>query len=70
MHPARFRSQTRIDAAKNLLATSTMNCKEIASTVGYGSEFYFSRKFKKATGFSPTAYRAEHQPSRVPPGSS
>ena len=31
--------------------------KEIAREVGYRDELYFSRLFKKATGFSPTFFR-------------
>lgn len=31
--------------------------KEIAAEVGYRDELYFSRMFKKATGFSPTFFR-------------
>jgi AraC-like DNA-binding protein len=31
--------------------------KEVAREVGFGDELYFSRLFKKATGFSPTFFR-------------
>ena len=31
--------------------------KEIARELGFGDELYFSRLFKKATGFSPTFFR-------------
>lgn len=31
--------------------------KQIARELGFGDELYFSRLFKKATGFSPTAFR-------------
>jgi AraC-like DNA-binding protein len=55
--PAKFRAQHRLDAAKSLLATSSMTCKEIAATAGFGSEFYFSSQFKQRTGMSPTQYR-------------
>ena len=31
--------------------------KEVAGEVGFADEFYFSRLFKRATGFAPTAFR-------------
>ena len=31
--------------------------KELAGDLGFADEFYFSRMFKRATGFSPTAFR-------------
>ena len=31
--------------------------KEVAAEVGFGDEFYFSRVFKRATGFAPSAFR-------------
>ena len=34
-----------------------MPLKEIAGSVGYNDEFYFSKTFKKIHGMSPSAYR-------------
>ena len=31
--------------------------KEVAREVGFSDELYFSRMFKKATGYSPTFFR-------------
>ena len=35
-----------------------MSVKEIAYNLGFYDEYHFSRRFKQATGYSPTAYRA------------
>lgn len=47
----------RINAAKKLLAESSMSCAGIAQTVGFDDANYFSRVFKKRTGYSPLRYR-------------
>ncbi len=47
----------RINAAKKLLAESSMSCAGIAATVGFDDANYFSRVFKKRTGYSPLRYR-------------
>ena len=47
----------RISAAKKLLAESSMSCAGIASAVGFDDANYFSRVFKKRTGYSPLRYR-------------
>ncbi|MBL3731940.1 AraC family transcriptional regulator [Lysinibacillus sp. HST-98] len=46
----------RIGHAKQLLRDTDLLLREIARTVGYSDEFYFSRKFKKEVGISPSAY--------------
>ncbi|MDC7233887.1 MAG: AraC family transcriptional regulator [Spirochaetales bacterium] len=35
--------------------------KDIAETVGYEDQFYFSRVFKSVTGMSPSEYRSRNQ---------
>lgn len=47
----------RINAAKKLLAESSMSCARIAAAVGFDDANYFSRIFKKRTGYSPIRYR-------------
>ncbi|MBW7475472.1 helix-turn-helix domain-containing protein [Paenibacillus oenotherae] len=46
----------RIHKAKQLMLRSDLLLREIAHEVGYGDEFYFSRKFRKVVGLSPTAF--------------
>lgn len=46
----------RINHAKQLLRETDMRLRDIAKTVGYSDEFYFSRKFKKKVGVSPSAF--------------
>ena len=47
----------RVSAAKKLLAESSMSCARIATAVGFDDANYFSRIFKKRTGYSPLKYR-------------
>ncbi len=49
--------EKRIDEAKKLLPDETVSVVQAAQSVGFGDYNYFSRLFKKRTGFSPTAYR-------------
>ncbi len=46
----------RISSAKQLLRRGERSLREIAHAVGYSDEFYFSRKFKKETGVSPSEF--------------
>ena len=47
----------RISEAKKLLIEGALPLKQIAETVGIGDYNYFSRLFKKRTGYTPTEYR-------------
>lgn len=49
----------RIDQAKHLLETSGMKLREISEQLGYYDQYHFCKAFKKATGKSPSAYKAE-----------
>lgn len=55
-----FINRLKIDRAKMLLSEGNLKVKEIAHTVGFEDEFYFSRVFKKVEGISPTRYCREH----------
>ena len=58
--PAEFMIQSRLDAAREHLLFSAMSIAEIAETLGYRDQFFFSRQFRQWTGVSPTAYRRNH----------
>jgi AraC family transcriptional regulator len=55
--PLRYQTQRRIDRAKLLLAKPTMSVTDIGLAVGFGCASSFATTFRKATGFTPTAYR-------------
>ncbi len=47
----------KINAAKSLLSSTSLNIAEIAYLLSFTDEHYFSNLFKKKTGLSPKAYR-------------
>lgn len=47
----------KIEQAKELLATTSLNITEIAALVGFQDPFYFSKTFKKLAGRSPSQFR-------------
>ncbi|MNW50535.1 HTH-type transcriptional activator Btr [compost metagenome] len=51
-----FVTDLRINRAKRYLIESEEKLRDIALKVGYKDEFYFSRKFKKEVGVSPSEY--------------
>lgn len=61
--PIEYITKIRIDEARYLLCNSLLSISEIASVVGYEDPLYFSRMYKKATGLSPSNYRAKFAPT-------
>ncbi|WP_019419409.1 ABC transporter substrate-binding protein [Paenibacillus sp. OSY-SE] len=51
-----YLTDLRINRAKRYLAESGERLRDIALKVGYKDEFYFSRKFKKEVGVSPSDF--------------
>ena len=59
--PARYRAGKRMDAARSLLLHTPMTSRQIADSLGFRDEFYFSKRFKQAVGVSPREFRKETQ---------
>ncbi len=57
LSPLQVLERQRVEMARRLLSASGMSVKEVAAACGYASPFYFSLRFKRATGKSPSAYR-------------
>ena len=55
--PQRYILRARTDMAKELLANTDLSIGQIAVSVGFNDQNYFSRAFKRFTDMSPTEYR-------------
>ncbi|MFB9330871.1 helix-turn-helix domain-containing protein [Paenibacillus aurantiacus] len=53
--------QERINSAKEMLVKTDRPITDIAYEVGYNNYSYFSKMFKKATGYNPQDYRKSNQ---------
>jgi AraC-like DNA-binding protein/ABC-type Fe3+-hydroxamate transport system substrate-binding protein len=56
--PLQFMTIARLNESLYLLSNGSLSIKDIAHSVGYLDELYFSRLFKKHMGISPTHYAA------------
>lgn len=52
-----FLNEIRINKAKEFLTHTQLSILEISERVGYTDQSYFSKVFKKTTGFSPSQYK-------------
>ncbi|WP_327309909.1 AraC family transcriptional regulator (plasmid) [Streptomyces sp. NBC_01298] len=55
--PGRFLSAVRLQEAKRLLLSTSLNVSDVATRVGYSSAGSFTRRFTESVGLSPTQYR-------------
>jgi AraC family transcriptional regulator of arabinose operon len=55
--PRRFQERQRLRRAGDLLAMSRQTIGEIAQDLGFANPFYFTLRFKKHAGESPSAFR-------------
>src|SRR5262245_43457448 len=61
--PHRYQTNCRIERAKLLLALPAVSVTDVGLTVGFSSSNAFATTFRKATGFTPTAYRRSLTPA-------
>ena len=59
--PMQYIIQLRITNAINLLENTSYTVKQVANAIGYDDSYYFSRLFKKVTGYAPTDYRKKRE---------
>jgi PAS domain S-box-containing protein len=62
--PLRYIQRIRLDAARQLLASTRLPIGRIGRETGFYDTSHFSRQFQKAMGMSPRAFRAKHP---IPP---
>jgi transcriptional regulator GlxA family with amidase domain len=65
--PTGYAQLLKIEVAKRLLETSTLNLDAISERIGYGDLSSFRRLFKREAGLSPAEYRQQfgrHQKNR------
>lgn len=59
--PLEWIIRTIISVAQNYLTDSSLTIKEIASALGFSSQAFFCKYFKRYTSFSPKEYRMNHR---------
>ena len=57
--PQRYRLLQQLDRACQLLGDTGLPIGAIADRLGFSSQAYFARRFRKETGFSPTVWRRQ-----------
>ena len=57
MSCSKYIISVKIGAAKNLLLSGTANVSEAAELTGFSDIYYFSRLFKKITGYPPSHFK-------------
>jgi AraC family transcriptional regulator of arabinose operon len=58
LSPQRFMERHRMHVASRLLSTTGFTISEVAAEVGYDDPFYFSNRFRRYSGKSPSHFRA------------
>lgn len=59
--PIEYFNRLRMHQACQLLDNTDLSVKEIATSLGYDDQFYFSRIFKTLNDLSPSDYRRQHK---------
>ncbi len=62
--PGRYLLLRRIAFAKDLLRDKALTVTEVAALSGFSDLYYFSKCFKKETGYTPSGWRLSHSVDR------
>jgi AraC-like DNA-binding protein len=63
--PYQYFLQLRIHRAKELLADQELSIKTISAMMNFENQYYFSRLFKRKTGFSPSQWIADREEKNI-----
>ena len=58
--PINYLTDRRLEACKELLVSSNLSVAQVATSVGFSSQSYFSQIFRKKTGMTPRQYRSRY----------
>jgi transcriptional regulator, araC family len=58
--PINYLTDRRLEACKGLLVSSNLSVAQVATSVGFSSQSYFSQIFRKKTGMTPRQYRSRY----------
>ncbi len=61
-----FITEKRLESARSLLSNTDLTLSTIASTIGYRSNSYFSKKFRETFGVLPSEFRKNREQKRIP----
>lgn len=59
MTPKEYINSLKIEQAKELLKNEKYSIGKVASQLGYGDIYHFSKTFKAKTGYAPSAFRSD-----------
>ena len=59
--PGNYITEVRVEVSKSLLRDPTFNILDISEVVGFESQSYFTRVFKKVEGVTPGEYRQKNR---------
>jgi AraC-like DNA-binding protein len=62
---SKYLQTLRLEESKRLLRASPLSILRVAQESGFNSSSYFVQAFKRATGFTPGAYRAKDLPKHI-----
>ena len=58
--PVQYHKELRLEKARELLESPSLNVKQVRLEVGYQDHSHFYRDFKKRFGLTPLQYRERH----------
>lgn len=61
MAPSEYILKLRIEAAQHLLSSTEKSIAEVGFEVGFYDQSHFTKRFRKATGITPLAYRKKRR---------